>query len=113
METLEPEPQGGEGTYCVASPAADIKEGILYCRSVGGKKIMLTRYKGVCVAYDNRCTHAGGPLCAGKIVEGSVECPWHGARYDLADGKAVKLPAQMDMRAYAVRERNGNIEVRI
>ena len=74
---------------------------------------MLTRHKGVCVAFDNRCTHAGGPLCAGKIVKGSVECPWHGARYNLADGKAERLPARMDAHAYAVRERDGNIEIRI
>ena len=41
--------------------------------------------------YD-KCCHRGASLCAGKLVEGHVECPFHGFAYD-GSGKVVRIPA--------------------
>ncbi|MCC7015152.1 MAG: Rieske 2Fe-2S domain-containing protein [Planctomycetes bacterium] len=62
-------------------------------------------------ALDDACPHSGGPLSEGQVQEGTLTCPWHGARFDLASGRAVgewQCPA---VRVYAVREHGGRIEV--
>ena len=38
------------------------------------------------------CVHKGGSLCRGKVVAGTVQCPYHGWRYD-GDGRCVLIPS--------------------
>ena len=59
------------------------------------------------------CTHDDGPLGEGDLEGHQVICPRHGARFDVRTGKALSLPAIVDIPAYPVRVRDGNIEVGI
>jgi nitrite reductase/ring-hydroxylating ferredoxin subunit/uncharacterized membrane protein len=59
------------------------------------------------------CAHAGGPLDKGTIVDGCVECPWHGSRFRLTDGLARRGPTVYDQPSYEVRAaEGGGYEVR-
>jgi len=60
------------------------------------------------------CAHAGGPLAKGTVTsDGCLECPWHGARYRLADGALRRGPSVYDQPAYEVRAaEGGGYEVR-
>ena len=59
------------------------------------------------------CAHAGGPLDKGAVVDGCLQCPWHGARYRLADGHVVRGPSLYDQPAYEIRAADdGGYEVR-
>ena len=59
------------------------------------------------------CAHAGGPLDKGTVVDGCVECPWHGSRFRLADGRVVRGPAVYDQPTYELRAaEGGGYEVR-
>lgn len=59
------------------------------------------------------CAHAGGPLDQGKIVDGCVECPWHGSRFRLSDGLARQGPTVYDQPSYELRiAEGGGYEVR-
>lgn len=59
------------------------------------------------------CSHAGGPLAEGRVVDGCLECPWHGSRFGLEDGHARRGPAVYDQPAYEVRAaESGGYEVR-
>jgi hypothetical protein len=49
------------------------------------------------------CAHAGGPLAEGTVVDGCVECPWHGSRFRLEDGRARRGPTVYDQPAYEIR----------
>lgn len=51
---------------------------------------------------ESRCTHRGGPLHEGVVVDGCLECPWHGARFDLATGAVRKGPAVAPQPRYDV-----------
>jgi 3-phenylpropionate/trans-cinnamate dioxygenase ferredoxin subunit len=54
-----------------------------------------------CVA--DLCTHDGGPLEFGELYGYEVECPRHGARFDIRNGKAVQMPAVAGIPTYAVK----------
>ena len=59
------------------------------------------------------CAHAGGPLDKGTLVDGCVECPWHGSRFRLADGHVARGPAVYDQPVFEVRETaEGGLEAR-
>jgi nitrite reductase/ring-hydroxylating ferredoxin subunit len=60
------------------------------------------------------CAHAGGPLDQGSITpDGCLQCPWHGARYRLADGAVRRGPSVYDQPAYEIRPaEGGGYEVR-
>lgn len=60
-------------------------------------------------AVSNRCPHTGGPLALGRIEDGAVVCPWHGAAFDLRTGRAVRGPTSEPVRAYSVREEAGRL----
>jgi len=60
------------------------------------------------------CSHAGGPLDKGKLVDGCVECPWHGSRFNLDDGHVRRGPAVYDQPTFEVRETaDGALEARL
>jgi nitrite reductase/ring-hydroxylating ferredoxin subunit len=59
------------------------------------------------------CAHAGGPLDKGTVVNGCVQCPWHGARYRIEDGHVVRGPSVYDQPAYEIQAAEaGGYEVR-
>jgi nitrite reductase/ring-hydroxylating ferredoxin subunit/uncharacterized membrane protein len=59
------------------------------------------------------CAHAGGPLDQGTIVDGCVECPWHGSRFRLSDGLVRQGPSVYDQPSYEIRTaEGGGYEVR-
>ena len=62
-------------------------------------------------AIDNVCTHDGGVLGEGELEDCLVECPRHGARFDLSTGEVRALPAVFPVNAYPVRVVNGVVEV--
>jgi nitrite reductase/ring-hydroxylating ferredoxin subunit len=59
------------------------------------------------------CSHAGGPLAQGTFADGCIECPWHGSRFRMSDGRLRRGPALYDQPAYEIRAaEGGGYEVR-
>lgn len=88
--------------------------------AAGGVKVVSVEGRSLCVgrcddgswgAIDNVCTHDGGALGEGELEGCEVECPRHGARFDLKTGEAKTLPAIFPVNAYPVRVVDGRIEV--
>jgi nitrite reductase/ring-hydroxylating ferredoxin subunit/uncharacterized membrane protein len=61
---------------------------------------------------ESRCSHRGGPLHEGAVVDGCVECPWHGARFDVATGKVRRGPASAPQPVYEVADVGGELRIR-
>ena len=61
---------------------------------------------------EDRCTHRGGPLSDGDVIDGCIECPWHGTRFDLADGSVRQGPASIPQPVYETRLVDGAVEIR-
>src|SRR5262249_25649034 len=58
------------------------------------------------------CSHYGGPLAEGLIVDETVHCPWHHARFSLRTGEAVGAPAFNPTSCWRVGQRDGKVFVR-
>lgn len=69
-----------------AAKSADVVETALLAVKVPGHSLALTRVGGAVQAFENRCPHLGLPLTKGKLVDGTVTCPFHGSRFDLCSG---------------------------
>lgn len=95
-----------------AVDAAELVDGEAKKVTVKGEAILLFKQGSVISALANTCTHAGGPLNKGKFADEVVTCPWHGSRFQLADGCVVRGPASMPQPAFEARVREGKVEVR-
>ncbi|WP_245286181.1 non-heme iron oxygenase ferredoxin subunit [Bradyrhizobium sp. WSM1417] len=85
----------------------------MYAYEVGPKKLALYLLDGKVHATDNVCTHAFALLTDGWLEDGLVECPLHGAQFDVASGAVVSGPADCAIPVFETRIRDGLIEVRI
>jgi len=57
------------------------------------------------------CSHDDGPLGDGELEGFDINCPRHGAKFDVRTGDVLSLPAIVDIPAYPVRVRDGQIEI--
>ncbi|KPF91861.1 (2Fe-2S)-binding protein [Novosphingobium sp. AAP83] len=92
-------------------PLADLAEGTAVPVAPRGEAVLLCMDEGVVYAIENRCSHLSESLASGKIKWGCIACPIHGARFDLATGEALSGPAKKTIRSFAVRIRDGMIEI--
>ncbi|MGD8814345.1 MAG: non-heme iron oxygenase ferredoxin subunit, partial [Anaerolineales bacterium] len=69
---------------------------------VDRRSIVLFNIADSLYAIDDLCSHDGGPVGEGEVEGHAIECPRHGARFDLESGKALNLPAVVDIAAYPV-----------
>ena len=77
----------------------------------GMLRLALCRAEGALQAFEDRCTHDDGPLAGGPLEGCSIECPRHGARFDISTGRVLRLPAAAPIRVYPVEEREDGVWV--
>lgn len=76
-----------------------------------GEHILLCNVAGVYYALKDACTHDGGMLAFGELEDNLIECPRHGAKFDVRTGEAIVGPAVNSVYCYPVRVQGENIEV--
>jgi 3-phenylpropionate/trans-cinnamate dioxygenase ferredoxin subunit len=91
--------------------AEDVAVGAAVVVEVGGKRLALCNTGEGIYAIDDVCTHDGGPLDQGQLDGKEIECPRHGARFDVTNGRALCLPAVRPVRTYPVRIEGGEVEI--
>ena len=89
----------------------EIPEGKVKMVTVDSLRIALCNYGGNIYAIDDVCTHDGGSLDQGELIGQEIECPRHGARFDVTTGQVTALPAVRPVRAYPVHVSDGRIFV--
>jgi nitrite reductase/ring-hydroxylating ferredoxin subunit len=75
-----------QGTPCVAVAEERPHDGVL-----------VVHLPDRMVTVPARCPHRGAPLVQGTIVGAFLECPWHGATFDLRSGMRVRGPECRDL----------------
>ncbi len=71
-----------------------------------GEPILVARNGQEIFAIGATCTHYGGPLAKGLMVDCTVRCPWHHARFDLQTGEAIAAPALTDVSCWKIETRD-------
>jgi 3-phenylpropionate/trans-cinnamate dioxygenase ferredoxin subunit len=99
--------------FVKVAKAGDVPAGQVRICHVDGRQIALCHVDGEFYAIDDVCTHDDGPLGEGELDGYEIECPRHGARFDVKTGRALTLPAVMPVRAYAVRVEGDDVEVQV
>src|SRR6185503_3330485 len=70
---------------------------------LGARRVAVGRTGKGYVAFQDRCTHRGGPLSDGTLMCGTVQCPWHGSQFDVHTGEVKAGPAEKDIETYDVQ----------
>jgi 3-phenylpropionate/trans-cinnamate dioxygenase ferredoxin subunit len=97
--------------YVTVARVSDIAEGGVKVVRIEDQAIAVFRLDGAFYAMDDACSHDGGPLAEGRIEGTVIECPRHGARFDVRTGAALCLPASSPVATYAVRVAGDDIQV--
>ena len=104
--------EGGSDDYVAVMDAQDLVEGKLTRVDASGIPAVLLKQGSTIYAIGATCTHLGGPLDEGTFKDGVVQCPWHGSCFRMTDGGVVNGPAVYAEPTFALRVRNGKIELR-
>ena len=91
----------------------DVEEGtMLGVVTPGGERVCLVNTSGELRAVSDQCPHHGIALSAGELcADGTIECVWHGARFDYRTGAVKRGPAEEPLPRYEVRVEDGEVYV--
>jgi nitrite reductase/ring-hydroxylating ferredoxin subunit/uncharacterized membrane protein len=105
----EAEVTGRPGSLVVGH-VDDLKENQMKLLHVNGERIALARTSAGYCAFEDRCSHRGGSLADGVLIDGTVQCLWHGSQFAVKTGAVTCGPAKTPIRAFEVNEtRNGQL----
>jgi len=95
-------------------PLADLPAGTVRIVEVSASRsVGVYNCDGELFAIEDQCTHDEGPLCEGEFDCGErvAICPRHGARFDITTGRALTLPAYIDVETFPARVRDDGMVV--
>jgi 3-phenylpropionate/trans-cinnamate dioxygenase ferredoxin subunit len=90
----------------------DLPHGGVSLVDVDGTEVAVFNIGGQYYAIEDVCTHDGGTLAEGEVQGFEIECPRHGARFDLRTGRVTAPPAYEDITTFQVRIRDNRVQVR-
>ena len=94
-----------------AASCSELPPGGKKLLELDGRAIALFNVEGNFYAIDDVCTHDGGPLAEGDLDGCSIQCPRHGARFDVRTGKPLCMPAVEPVATHHVEVRGDEIYV--
>jgi len=98
-------------TWQTVGSAADVPPERVAVFRVGDHDVAVCNVNGQLYAIDDLCTHDGGSLDQGELEGDEIECPRHGARFNVTTGAAIQLPAFEPVEAHEVRLVGDSVQV--
>ena len=99
--------------FVTAARASEIPVGQFKPAVVEGKRLLICHADTGFYAIDDTCTHDDGPLADGWLDGTAIECPRHGARFDVTTGTVLCLPAAVPINSYRVRTAGDVVQVNV
>ena len=107
-------PEGFPKDFVAVLAENELEENTMKCVHAEKVDVLLARKNNKIFAIANTCTHMGGPLSEGELLDDcSVRCPWHQSIFSLKDGSVIDGPATEPQPEFDVRIKDGQIEVRL
>lgn len=100
-------------TWCETFRLDEMKEGTPIRYENGDVRLALFRIGDDVYALGDVCSHAEASLSEGEVFDYEVECPLHGASFDVRTGSALTLPATRPVASHAVRIEDGTVLVEV
>jgi len=97
--------------FVTVAKTDDIPPGHVRYAQLDGREVAVCNVDGAFYAIANVCTHDGGPLDQGELEGDQIECPRHGARFDVKTGRPLTLPAVVPVKSYPVQVEGGEVKV--
>ena len=92
---------------------SDVSPGQVKVVQAKGQRLALANIGGVYFVVQDLCTHDNGPLGEGEVIDDTIECPRHGARFNVKTGQVVTLPAIVPVKTFPVRMAGDDILVEV
>ena len=89
--------------FVAVAKVSEVEEDKVKAVRLGNTPIGLTKVDGEFFAFADVCTHDDGPVAEGELDGYVIECPRHGAKFDIRTGKVKQLPAVTPIPIYAVK----------
>ena len=99
--------------YVKAANVREIAPGRVKVVEVQDEDVALCNVNGEIYAVANVCTHDGGPLGEGHLLGDEIECPRHGARFNVRTGQVKSLPAITPIPIFKVKIEGDDILVEV
>lgn len=106
-------PAASDGDVLDVASEGDLEVGQMKLLRIGDRRIVLARTEDGYRAFQDACTHKGGPLADGALICGTVQCPWHGSQFDVTSGEVKAGPAKQPIKTYPVFADDGRILVKL
>jgi 3-phenylpropionate/trans-cinnamate dioxygenase ferredoxin subunit len=97
--------------FIIVARTSDVAPGSVKYVEIKGHRIALCNADGEFYAISDVCTHDFGPLDQGELDGYQIECPRHGARFDIRSGVVITLPAVLPLDTYPVRVVGDEVQV--
>lgn len=97
------------GDWIEACDASDVAPGAGLRIEIGDEPIAVWNVDGSYFATQDTCTHEETSLAEGDLWGEVVECPLHGAQFDVTNGEVLSLPAVVPLKTYPVKLENGKL----
>jgi 3-phenylpropionate/trans-cinnamate dioxygenase ferredoxin subunit len=97
--------------FVTVAKVGEIPEGGVKVVRLEDQSVAVFHVGGAYYALEDVCTHDGGPLAEGTLDGDVIECPRHGARFDVRTGAVLCLPATTPVPTYEVRVEGDEIQV--
>ncbi|MFT5110841.1 MAG: 3-phenylpropionate/trans-cinnamate dioxygenase ferredoxin subunit [Parasphingorhabdus sp.] len=84
------------------------------CKVVDIDDVMVAVFNidGEFYAIEDLCSHDGGEIATGCLLDDVIECPRHGARFNVKTGEVLSAPAYEDIDIFEVRIKDNTVQVR-
>ena len=89
--------------FIKVASVSDIQDGDMISAEIEDGKVIIARLEGEFYAFDEECTHAGCGLSDGDLDGNVIQCPCHGAEFDIRTGEVLSPPAVEPLPIYQVR----------
>jgi nitrite reductase/ring-hydroxylating ferredoxin subunit len=97
--------------FVKVAQVSEIRPGEMIMVNVGSEQVLLANVDGNIHACEDICSHAYASLSEGEINGPEVECPLHGAVFNITTGEALSPPAEDPVKVFAVQVEGDDILV--